>query len=214
MTAMSKHFGDLVLHPPRTRSHTLDAINKVLEKCSPLDYKGFLKITKALFLNSIIELFWVDWPLSCPSFFLHPETLHHFCHFSWDHDIKWCVEVVTTLEINFHFSLLQPAIGYCVFEDGISKLKQVTWCDHCSIQRYIIGVIAGRVPHHFLIAIRVLVDFRYLVQAPMFSDQSLSRLTDMLQLFHDNKDAITQAGTCDSWEIPKLELLQSMVSSI
>ena len=48
----------------------------------------------------------------------------------------------------------------------------------------------------------------------MFSDQSLSRLTDMLQLFHDNKDAIMQAGTCNSWEIPKLELLQSVVSSI
>ena len=48
----------------------------------------------------------------------------------------------------------------------------------------------------------------------MFFNQSLSRLTDTLQLFHDNKDAITQAGTHDSWEIPKLELLQSVVSSI
>ena len=109
MTATSKHFGDPVLHPPCTRSHTLDAINKALEKCSPLDYKGFLKITKALFLNSVIKLFWVDWPLSCPSFFLHPETLHHFCRFSWDHDIKWCIEVVTASEIDFRFSLLQPA---------------------------------------------------------------------------------------------------------
>lgn len=36
----------------------------------------------------------------------------------------------------------------------------------------------------------------------------------MLQLFHDNKDAIMQASTHDSWEIPKLELLQSVVSSI
>ena len=104
-------YSNPVLHPPHTRSHTLDGINKALEKCSPLDYKGFLKIAKALLLNGVIELFWMDWLLSCPSFFLHPETLHHFCHFSWDHDIKWCVKVVTTLEINFHFFLLQPAVG-------------------------------------------------------------------------------------------------------
>ena len=88
MTATSKHFGDPVLHPPRTRSHTLGAINKVLEKCSPLDYKGFLKIPKALCLNGVIEPFWLDWLLSCPSLFLHPETLHHFSRFSWDHDVK------------------------------------------------------------------------------------------------------------------------------
>lgn len=118
------------------------------------------------------------------------------------------------LEINFRFSFLQPAVGYRAFEDSISKLKQVTRHDHCSIQHYIVGIIAGRVPRRFLIAICALVDFHYLMQAPMFSDQSLSKLTDMLQLFHDNKDAIVQTGARDSWEIPKLELLQSVVSSI
>ena len=62
--------------------------------------------------------------------------------------------------------------------------------------------------------IRALLDFRYLAQAPVFSDESLRKLTDALQLFHDHKDAIMQAGVHDTWEIPKLELLQSMVSSI
>ena len=62
--------------------------------------------------------------------------------------------------------------------------------------------------------IRALLDFHYLVQAPVFSDESLRKLTDALQLFHDHKDAIVQASVCDTWEIPKLELLQSMVSSI
>jgi len=157
MTAMSKHFGDPILHPPCTRSHTLGAINEALEKCSPLDYKGFLKIARALCLNGVIEPFLLDWPLSCPSLFLHPEMLHHFSRFSWDHDIKWCVEVTTVSEIDFCFSLLQPAIGYRTFKDGISKLKEVIRHDHRSIQCYIVGIIAGRVPHCFLIAIRMLV---------------------------------------------------------
>ncbi|KAF8449211.1 hypothetical protein L210DRAFT_3609588 [Boletus edulis BED1] len=181
----------------------------------PADYRAFLKVAKALHLNGVVELYWVDWPLSCPAEFLHPETLHHFHRFSWDHDIKWCIQVVTAPKIDFRFSLLQPTIRYRGFEDSISNLKQVMGRDHRSIQRYLVGVIAGAVPRQFLIAIRVLVKFCYLVQAPRFSDQSLGKLTDVLKLFHDHKDAVTQAGARkDSWEIPKLELLQSVVPSI
>ncbi|KAI5980659.1 hypothetical protein EDD15DRAFT_2187253 [Pisolithus albus] len=105
-------------------------------------------------------------------------------------------------------------VGYRGFEDGISKLKQVTRRNHRAIQRYIVGVISGAVPRRFLIAVRALVDFRYLAQAPVFTDHSLDRLTNTLQLFHDNKDAVVQAGVRDAWEIPKLELLQSVVSNI
>ena len=118
-------------------------------------------------------------------------------------------------EIDFRFSVLQTAIGYRAFTEGISKLKQVTGRDHRSIQRYIIGVIAGRVPRQFLLAIRALLDFRYLAQAPCFTDDSLGDLEKSLQEFHDNKDAIVRAGARkDSWTIPKLELLQSVVPSI
>ena len=128
--------------------------------------------------------------MSCPLQFLHSESLHHFHRFCWDHNVKWCIQVVTAAKIDFHFSLLQPVVGYRGFKDGISKLKQVTGRDHCSIQRYIISVITGAVPRRFLIAVHALQDFHYLAQAPIFSNQSLNRLADALRLFHDNKDAI------------------------
>lgn len=49
----------------------------------------------------------------------------------------------------------------------------------------------------------------------MFSDWSLDRLTDALKSFHNNKDAVMQAGgRKNSWEIPELELPQSTVSNI
>jgi hypothetical protein len=106
-------------------------------------------------------------------------------------------------------------VGFRRFEDGISRLKQVTGRDHHSIQQYIIGVIAGAVLCRFLVAIRALVDFRYLAQTPVFTDDSLAQLTNALQLFHEHKDAIVQAGAHDdSWATPKLKLLQSVVSSI
>ncbi|KAF8130114.1 hypothetical protein EV363DRAFT_1399319 [Boletus edulis] len=193
-----------VLEPLKTAARIGIMMN---DPCSPNDYVSFLKVAKKFFLNGVIEPCWVDWPLSCPSWFLHIEPLHHFHRFSWDHDIKWCVEVVTPAEIDFRFSLLQLAVGYRSFEDGISSLKQVTGRNH--------RVIAGVVPCRFLLAVRALVEFHYRAQAPVFSDQSLSKLTEALKLFHNNKDAVIQAnGRKDSWEIPKLELLQSVVSNI
>ncbi|KIJ11761.1 hypothetical protein PAXINDRAFT_15344 [Paxillus involutus ATCC 200175] len=180
-----------------------------------LNYKNFLKAIKPLGLNGVVEPFWKDWPLSNPSDFLTPEPLHHFHHMFWDHDAKWCIAVVGAAELDFHFSLLQTTIGYHAFEDRISKLKQVTGRDHRAVQRYIVGVIAGTVPRPFLIAVRALIDFQYLVQAPSFTDDSLIKVVNALQEFHDHKDAIVCArAQKDSWGIPKLELLQSVVPSI
>lgn len=213
-TATSKNFGDPFLHDPRTRSHTLAAIRTALAQCPAEDHEKFVKICKTLHLNGVVDPFWVDWPLSCPSQFLHVEPLHHFHRFSWDHDVKWCIEVARPAEIDFRFSLLQPMVGHRGFEDGISNLKQVTGRDHRAIQRYIIGIVSGALPRRILIAVRALVDYRYLAQASVFSDESLAKLTATLQIFHDNKDAIVQAGVRDAWEIPKLELLQSAVSNI
>ena len=84
-TATSKHFGDSFLHPPHTGLHTLAVICHALNDCPPNDYAAFLKVIKKLQLNGVVEPFWEGWPLSCPSRFFHPESLHHFLHFSWDH---------------------------------------------------------------------------------------------------------------------------------
>ena len=156
-------------------------------------------------MNGITEPFWKPYPLSDPSEFINPEVLHHFHRLFWDHDAQWCIFCADAAEVDFRFSVLQTAVGYRAFTEGISKLKQVTGRDHRTVQRYIIGVIAGRVPRQFLVAIRVLLDFRYLAQVPCFTDHSLCDLEKSLQEFHSNKDA---------WTIPKLELLQSIVPSI
>jgi len=214
-TATSKEFGDPFRHPARTSAITLAAIEIACAECSPSDYKDFLKIIKRLCLNGVIEPFWKMYPLSDPSQFITPEVLHHFHRLFWDHDVKWCIHCAGASEVDFRFSVLQTIVGYRAFTEGISKLKQVTGRDHHAVQRYIIGVIAGLVPRRFLIAIRALLDFRYLAQAPSFTDHSLANLAKSLQEFHDHKDAIVRAGARkDSWTIPKLELLQSVIPSI
>ena len=153
--------------------------------------------------------------------FLKPEVLHHFHRLFWDHDLQWCIVVVGPDEIDYRFALVQVAVGYRSFAEGVSKLKQVTGRDHRAVQRYIIGVIAGAVPPKFLVAIRALLDFRYLAQMPRFDDNILDRIEASLHEFHENKAAIISAGgrqgsngPLDHWEIPKLELLQHVVPSI
>lgn len=154
------------------------------------------------------------WPLLDPSQFLNPEVLHHFHHMFWDHDVNWCVLALGATELDFQFSLIQTPVGYQAFNDGILKLKQVTSHDHCSVQCYIIGIIAGGVPHEFIKAICALLNFCYLAQAPLFTDQSIERVSNALQEFHNHKEAIVHQGAQSNWEIPKLELLQSVVPSI
>ena len=55
MIATSKQFGDPVLHSPCTGSHTLASIRSISRKCSPKEYKEFLKFAKSLSLNGVRE---------------------------------------------------------------------------------------------------------------------------------------------------------------
>ncbi|KAF8232144.1 hypothetical protein L208DRAFT_1465802 [Tricholoma matsutake] len=140
----------------------------------------------------------------------------------WDHDAKWCIHMLGPAKINFRFSILHPLTGFQQFCEGISNLKQVTRREHHDIQHYIVAIIADAVPKDFLIAIHSLMDFWYLTQAPQVSSQICMEIDDMLKEFHDHKAMILSSGVrsrkarnmINDWYIPKLELLQSVTSSI
>ncbi|KAG2059960.1 hypothetical protein BDR06DRAFT_873151, partial [Suillus hirtellus] len=92
--------------------------------------------------------------------------LHHWHKEFFDHDCQWCLTIVGTSELDFQFSILQPIMGYCHFAGGISRLKQVTGRDHHDIQYYIVGLISGAAPCHFIIAVHALMNVQYLTQSP------------------------------------------------
>ncbi|KAI6145998.1 hypothetical protein BKA82DRAFT_3942021, partial [Pisolithus tinctorius] len=68
-------------------------------------------------------------------------------------------------KIDFHFSVLQPTVGFHHFKGGVAKLKQVTGHMHHDVQHYIISVITGAAPSKIISAICALMDFQYQVQA-------------------------------------------------
>ncbi|KAH7920650.1 hypothetical protein BV22DRAFT_1107578 [Leucogyrophana mollusca] len=172
-------------------------------------------------LNGVVEPFWRDYSLAEPTIFFPPEPLHHWFKAFWDHDAQWCIVAVGPEEIDFRFSVLQPTAGFRHFKDGISKLKQVTGRTHRDVQRYIVGVSAGAVPQGVITAVRALMDFRYLAQAPSIGEDDCEKILAALREFHDHKQAVVDAGArrgakkgIKNWYIPKLELMQSVVPSI
>jgi len=173
-------------------------------------------------LNGVHRPFWHDYPLADPSIFLTPEPLHHWHKQFWDHNVKWCINAVGAAEIDFRFSVLQPQTSFRQFKEGISTLKQVTGREHRDVERYIIPIIAGAVSAGFLTAIRSLLDFRYLAQAPSIDEDVCGQIELALRDFHIHKQAIIDAKArrgkgntlITNWHIPKLEFLQSVVANI
>ena len=219
--AAYKQFGDPFQHEPRTASTTLAQLDAIEEDINPWDLKNYIWWAATYCLNGVHRPFWHDWPLSDPLKFFMPEPFHHWHKMLWDHDAWWCINAVGHDKINFRFSILHPHTGYQQFPEGISKLKQVTGWEHHDIQHNIIAVIANAVPPNFLIAIRALANFQYLAQAPKISDTLCTKINEAIQEPHHHKNTIisisawTSKGSCviDNWYIPKLELLQSVVSS-
>jgi hypothetical protein len=227
-------FGDPVRHEPRTASTTLAQLAELVTTVHPLDLPVYVPAAKTIRLNGVHLPFWRDWYLQTPpgipartlianpSRFLTPEPLHHWHKQFWDHDVKWAIRTIGADELDFRFSTLQPIVGFKHFKDGVSTLKQVTGRTHRDVERYIVGIIAGRAPPSFVIAIRALMDFRYLAQSRLLDDNSLSQLSKSLELFHEHKQTILDIGArvgkrnkrMDHFQIPKLELMHGVVPSV
>ena len=140
----------------------------------------------------------------------------------WDHDVRWAIQLLGASEIDFRFSVLPPKAGSRRFKEGISELKQVTGREHRDIESVLIGVIADAAPTGFVTALRALMDFRYLAQARHIDSNTIQDISSKLAEFHQHKQTILDLGArvgkggkkMIHFEIPKLELLQSVTESI
>ena len=195
--ASYKQFSDPIWHQLRTASITLSQRHAIQSKADPSgDISAYAHKAMKYQLNGVDELFWRDWPGAEPSNFLTLEPLHHWHKAFWDHDGKWCIRAVGSKEIDFRFLIVPYHIGFCQFKEGISKLKQVTGCEHHDAEWYMVAIIAGAVPKDFLIAICAMMDFRYLAQAPVIDDDDCNNIEKALHELHEHKDAILEAKAC------------------
>lgn len=193
--ASYKEMGDLFRHPPQTATMTLTQRHLIQNNLSTGDgLEAYYAEAMKKHLNGVDAPFWRDWPGAEPSKFLTLEPLHHWHKAFWDHNAKWCIRAVGSEEIDFWFSIIPYRVGYRQFKEGISNLKQVTGREHRDVERYMVAVIAGAVSPKFLTAIRAMMDFCYLAQAPVISDDDCIAIDNALIKFHHNKQAILDAG--------------------
>ena len=217
-----KQFGEAFQHEPQTASTTPAWLMEIEATINPWDFSSYLPEAKQFSLNGVHQPFWWDWLLAEPSLFLTPEPLYHWHKQFWDHNAKWCIQEVGGIELNFHFSVLQPHAGFHHFPEGISNLKQVTGCEHHNVQHYIVGVITGAVPWDFLIAIHVNMDFCYAAQAEEINKDGCKAILASINKFHQYKSGIMDVEArvgkgnrpINNWYIPNLKLMQSVVPKI
>ncbi|KAI5988816.1 hypothetical protein EDD15DRAFT_2172157 [Pisolithus albus] len=192
-------------------------------QCNVNEVERYFAACEDFRLSGVSHPFWRDWLYADPSQFLTPEALHHWHRQFWDHDMQWCKHALGAGELDFRFSVLPPIASFRHFNQGVTKLKQVGGRTQRDAQRYIVVVIAGFPQVDVVIAVRALMEFRYLAQAPAITSQMHDRISAALKTFHDHKHAIIDAGlrrgqttgaALDHWEIPKLEFMQSVAPSI
>ncbi|KAI5993249.1 hypothetical protein EDD15DRAFT_2109817, partial [Pisolithus albus] len=192
-------------------------------QCNVNEVERYFAACEDFRLSGVSHPFWRDWLYADPSQFLTPEALHHWHRQFWDHDMQWCKHALGAGELDFRFSVLPPIAGFRHFNQGVTKLKQVGGRTQRDAQQYIVVVIAGFPQVDVVIAVRALMEFRYLAQAPAITSQTHDRISAALKTFHDHKHAIIDAGlrrgqttgaALDHWEIPKLEFMQSVAPSI
>ena len=227
-TASYKEFGDSFRHPPRMASDVLASLSILSHYFDPSNVRVYANKARELYrLNGVNLPFWRDWmlpdgTLPNPSQVFPVEILHHLHKSFWDHDVKWILRAIGDAELDLRFSLLQPQSGYRHFPSGISSLKQVTGREHQDIQRYILGLITDCAHPEFVVCVRALLDLRYLSQLHDLNANILDDITKALETFHRFKNIILDlslrvgksGNKIPHFEIPKLELLQSIVPGI
>ena len=225
--ATYKEFGDPFQHQPRTATSIIESLDILAAEFDPSNITLYTKNAKTKFrLNGVHLPFWRDWhlpdgTLPNPHQVFPIEVLHHLHKAFWDHDAKWALKAAGDEELDLRFSLIQPCNGYRHFSSGISSLKQVTGREHRDVQRYLLALLPESIDERFILCIRALLDLRYLAQLHRPTNQDLVAIYNALQLFHTYKQVILdlglrtgKAGPLDHFEIPKLELFQSIISCI
>ncbi|KAH9018763.1 hypothetical protein EDB85DRAFT_2075891 [Lactarius pseudohatsudake] len=194
--AVTNQFGDAFPHPPRHGQETIKLIQDLTSRVDPWMLGVFQDKAKELNLSGVHLPFWA-------------RLILHTCH-------KFFYDQPPSMP-------LQKSPSTCrlsPFRQRCHACQQMTGREHRDIQRSIVAVIAGAVPPRFLCAIRALVDFIYQVQSPLLTESAISKFVDVLQKFHNEKEAIITAGArmgskgpIGHFNIPKLEILHHFACS-
>ncbi|KAJ3557075.1 hypothetical protein NM688_g1669 [Phlebia brevispora] len=161
-------------------------------------------------MKPIYHPFWMNLPYSNIFLSITPDILHQILQGFMKHLIAWIKMACNAAEIDARCRQLPPNHNVHLFLKGITPLSQLTGQKHADICRILLGIIIdlplpNNIPSALLVcAVRVMLDFIYLAQYLIHSDDSLQALDNALRHFHENKYIFVDMGVHQDFNIPKL----------
>ena len=210
---------------PRDKLGDLDAdyplrnvedILRVLEKVDKLSRAKYTKACKRVHIKPVYKPFWENLPYSDAFASITPDILHQLLQGVVKHLVAWLKEAYSEDEIDARCRRFPPNHNVRLFFKGISKLSKLTGREHADICRILLGLVVdmpllegNRASAIRLVrAVRALLDFVYLAQYPMHSNQTLDALDDALERFHAHKDVFIELGIRVDFNFPKIHGLR------
>lgn len=207
----AKELGDYTTTPPFC---DLDAVLHALEVADAVMRKD---ACIAAGIKPIYRPYWQDLPYANVFLSITPDILHQLYQGVIKHLVAWIHSAYNEAELDAHARRLPRNHHTRVFTKGITSLYQLTGREHADIARILLSLIAelplpdGMSLARLLRSVRAILDFLYLAQYPVHTDESLMLLDDALDRFHANKDIFIDLGIRTNFNIPKLHFLRHYV---
>ncbi|KAF5388369.1 hypothetical protein D9615_000743 [Tricholomella constricta] len=186
-----------------------------------LDQLGSPNYTEACRKANIKPLqhpFWEDLPYVDIFLSITPDILHQLHQGVIKHLIGWLTEACGAAEIDARVRRLPPNHSIRIFHKGITTLSRVSGTEHRQMSSFLLGLLADiHLPvssARLIRATRALLDFLYLAQYPVHTDETLDALEASLCDFHANKSIFVDLGIREGFNIPKLHSLTHYVRAI
>lgn len=216
-TTPHDEFGDFI--PPGDPDlRDLECILAALDSFDE-DPGGFLQTCQSAGIKPVVEPFWSNLPYTHIFRSITPDVLHQLYQGLVKHLVKW-VTACGAAEIDARCRRMPPNHNIRHFMKGITSLSRVSGQEHDQMCRILLGLVIdiplpdGMSNVRLVRAVRSLMDFLYLAQLPIHTDDTLELLEQSLQRFHDNKEIFTDLGIRDSFNLPKLHFANHYVDLI
>ena len=131
-----------------------------------------------------------------------------------DHLVSWCSQIIGEDALDARFRAMTSYSALHHFKKGISSHKQWTGSDHKELERVFLGVVAGLLDEHAVIAVRGILDFTYYAQYQSHTEATLKKMDTALRSFHQHKAIFINLGVCNDFNIPKIHSMLHYTASI